>query len=296
LKSRRLIRLGGVELRVALEDGAAKRVRSVSRHLTGLFASPEVPKPARAAPATERSAAEEQLLARVREIEWYHTIELGHGIVTPGFFDHRPHLRHYQLPASLSGQRVLDVATYNGFWAFEFERRGAREVVALDIDTFAEVDIAPARRAQMSPDELGRKVGRGFELAREVLGSSVRRQVSSVYALSPERFGSFDLVFCGDLLLHLMNPIRALQAIRSVTTGSALFCELYDPGLAGDSDGLLRYEGGRVDYVWWRFGLKTLERMIGDAGFSRVECLGSFDMAPEGHPDSPPHALFRAIP
>ena len=93
-----------------------------------------------------------------------------------------------------------------------------------------------------------------------------------------------------------MNPIRALQAMRSVTSGSALFCEMYDPQMGDGSDGLLSYQGGRNDYVWWSFGRKTLESMILDAGFSRVDCLGSFHMDPRGHPGSPPHAVYRATP
>ena len=132
----------------------------MARRFSRLLGSPRAPEaPAPALPGAARSAEDERLASRVSQLEWYHTIELRPGIVTPGFFDHRPHLAHYHLPASLAGQRALDVATYNGFWAFEFERRGAREVVGLDIDTFADIDLAPARRAAMSPELLNRKVG-----------------------------------------------------------------------------------------------------------------------------------------
>ena len=43
----------------------------------------------------------------------------------------------------------------------------------------------------------------------------------SAYDLSPE-LGTFDFVFCGDLLLHLKDPITPVENIRSVCTGSAV--------------------------------------------------------------------------
>src|SRR5438874_6582233 len=111
-------------------------------------------------------------LARVRErfdrIDWYQTQELAPGLVTPGMFDLRPYVDRYGIPADLSGIRALDVGTFEGFWAFELERRGA-EVTALDVDRLHQLDW-PAR---LRPSEDGRR-GEGFELAREMLGSSVR--------------------------------------------------------------------------------------------------------------------------
>src|SRR5919198_6637873 len=85
----------------------------------------------------EMSAA--TLGARVRSIEWYHTQELAPGVVTPGMFDLRPYVRRYEVPDDLSGSRVLDVGTFEGFWAFEFERRGA-SVIALDVDRIQQLD------------------------------------------------------------------------------------------------------------------------------------------------------------
>src|SRR5262249_3028597 len=75
---------------------------------------------------------QQRILDKIKGIEWYHTIDLGHGIETPGRFNHRPLLQHYMLPEKLDGLRVLDVATNNGFWAFEMERRGAAEIIAVD--------------------------------------------------------------------------------------------------------------------------------------------------------------------
>ncbi len=39
--------------------------------------------------------------------------------------------------------RALDVATFDGFWAFEMERRGASEIVAIDLDCADKLDLPP---------------------------------------------------------------------------------------------------------------------------------------------------------
>src|SRR3989442_7651422 len=63
---------------------------------------------------------------------WYHSIEVEPGLVTPGWFDLRPVVDRLPWP-DVRGRRCLDVGTYDGFLAFELERRGASEVVATDI-------------------------------------------------------------------------------------------------------------------------------------------------------------------
>ncbi len=60
-------------------------------------------------------------------------------------FDLRPYVDRYGLPADLSGLRVLDVGTFEGFWAFELERRGA-SVTALDVDRIQQLDWPPRLR------------------------------------------------------------------------------------------------------------------------------------------------------
>src|SRR5579872_3409662 len=76
----------------------------------------------------------------IAAMPWYHTIELPGGIVTPGEYDHRPIVSKVPLPERLDGLRCLDVGTHDGFWAFEMERRGAAEVVAIDVEDPSELD------------------------------------------------------------------------------------------------------------------------------------------------------------
>src|SRR5205085_7629183 len=54
----------------------------------------------------------------------------------------------------------------------------------------------------------------------------------SVYDLEPGWLGTFDFVFMGNLLLHLRDPIGALQAVRSVCRGELLSFEVVSPLLS----------------------------------------------------------------
>src|SRR5256885_9687090 len=73
------------------------------------------------------------LAERVASVRWYHSLALPDNVITPGSFDTSRELRQLPFPSSLAGKRCLDVATSDGFWAFEMERRGAAEVIATDV-------------------------------------------------------------------------------------------------------------------------------------------------------------------
>lgn len=247
-------------------------------------------------PVTD-GAADGDLAHRVAGIEWYHTIELAPGLVTPGVVDHRPILHQYRLPERMDGMRVLDVATFDGYWAFEFERRGAAEVVAIDVPSFGDVDLPPRRRAAHSPEELAVAMGQGFDVARLALNSNVRRERINVYDLSPDQLGTFDLVHIGDVLLHLRDPLRALWNVRRMTRkgGIAIVSDVFNPDLdRHEETPLIEYNRGRGDTIWWRFGANTLRKMLQDAGFDRVEELARFRYAGTNNLSRTSHVVFRA--
>ncbi len=288
----RRMHLGPLDVLVVAPE---KLMQGVRKRFPFRRGSPQAPAGAHpgspAAPPREAATeGSEALAAAVAALEWYHTIELPGGVVTPGLFDLRPFLGHYPIPERLDGMRVLDVATFDGFWAFEMEKRGAAEVVCIDIGSFEELDLAPSVRRRMSAEDL-RPTGAGFRLCHEALGSRVQRELCNVYDLSPERLGTFDFVFLSDLLLHLNNPVRALQRVCSVTGGEAVIVDVYNPVLPGH---LISYEGGSVECTWWSFGLEALTRMVEDAGFDEVERVGEF---PTGYRDGESwiwHAAFVA--
>lgn len=158
---------------------------------------------------------------------WYHTMDLAAGVVTPGWFDLRPIVERMPWP-DVRGKRCLDVGTYDGFLAFELERRGAAEVVATDIGGQDQWDWPADQReagTRTTIELAGEDKALGFRTAREALGSAVERVEISVYELSAERLGQFDVVVCGSLMLHLRNPVDALEAIRGVCRGRFLSAE-----------------------------------------------------------------------
>jgi len=213
-----------------------------------------------------------------REVErypWYHTLELGDGVVTNGMFDHRPVLDHYPIPSDLSGQRCLDVATMDGYWAFEMERRGAASVTALDLESPDDLDWPAALRPHHEKTMDETKAER-FELARSALGSNVERVLLSAYDLSPE-IGEFDFVFCGDLLLHLKDPITPVENIRSVCTGSAVIANVITKFRFNERKPMAVLDG--IDtFSWWTTNLAGLERIVRAAGFARVEVGEPFEL------------------
>lgn len=239
--------------------------------------------------------AEATLSERIAAHAWYHSLELAPNMVTPGFFDHRPLLPLYRLPERMDGQRVLDIATFDGFWAFEFEKRGAAEVIALDVPTLDNIDLPPRRRAEMPATKLAEPMGAGFDLARDALGSSVWRERCNVYDLTPERLGMFDTTHLGDVLLHLRDPLKALWNMRQVTRGTAYISDCFNPDLDRHGEvALMEYRRGAGHNVWWRFGANTLRAMIEDAGFAQVEEVARFRYGPRGEPQTMWHVVFRA--
>jgi tRNA (mo5U34)-methyltransferase len=217
------------------------------------------------------------LLEDVERYPWYHTLDLGQGVVTKGMFDIRESIRHYPLPEDLSGLRCLDVGTMDGFWAFELERRGAAEVVATDIEDPEALDWPASIRDQ--PKELDATKAERFELARQALGSKVERVGCSIYDLSTEQLGSFDFVFCGDVLLHLKDPVSAVERIHSVCRDRALIVNEIKRFRFQEWRALAELDG--IDgFDWWVTNLKGLERLVRAAGFSRVEAAKPFKVPP----------------
>src|SRR2546423_1921791 len=188
------------------------------------------------------------LRERVAAIDWYHTLELAPGVVTAGMFDHRPYVERYGLPESLAGQRVLEVGTFDGFWAFELERRGGA-VTAIDVDRIEDYDWPPRLR----PGQTGTR-GESFRLAREALGSNAERVALSVYDATPDRLGgTFDLVFCSSVLIHLRDPLLALARMAGLCHGRLVLAEEYSrrlepiPGLK-----LAELRRETPHMTWWR--------------------------------------------
>jgi len=214
---------------------------------------------------------------RVAASHWYHTIDLPGGISTPGLFDTRGAVNKIPLPESLAGCRCLDVGTWDGFWAFEMERRGADSVTAIDLDDQDRWDWPPEERLRRDRGGLAyieqlKDDDRSFAIARDALGSTVERINLSVYDLTPERVGMFDFVFMGSLLLHLRDPVGALDRLRSICGGDAVIADCVDPlnSLLHRRLPLAKLVGLEKPW-WWIPNTAALRRMLQSAGFEVLE-------------------------
>ena len=209
------------------------------------------------------------LAEEIAELDWYHTLELAPGVLTPGWLDTRAVVGEIPFPDSLAGMRCLDLGTFNGFWAFEMERRGAEEVVAIDVLDPARWDW-PSRSTPDVHEAIAKRHARGagFEIAKRELGSSVERLDRSVYDLDPDDVGQFDLVYVGSLLVHLRDPVAALERVRSVCRGSLIVVDGVDffLSIVLRRTPVAAFEGmGRP--WWWTANATGLASMVQAAGF-----------------------------
>jgi len=198
------------------------------------------------------------LREQVDAISWFHCIDLGGGVVTPGRVNCASRLPGLGLPDDLRGLSVLDVGAWDGFFSFEAERRGARRVLATD---------------HFSWDGPGWGSKAGFELARRALGSRVEDRHIDVMDLSAETVGTFDLVLFLNVLYHLRHPLLALERIYSVTA-DRLILETHVDLLDTDVPAMAFYPGSQMwddPTTWWGPNIALVEAMLKDVGFSQVE-------------------------
>jgi tRNA (mo5U34)-methyltransferase len=142
---------------------------------------------------------------RVNSIDWFHSIDLGNGIVSPGrksLDDIAEEQRRFFDPIKLEGATVLDVGAWNGAHAFGAKRRGASRVLAVD------------HYAWSSEYFRGREA---FDMANDALGLNIEVMDIDVPAISPGTVGTFDVVLFLGVLYHLPSPLEGLEAVADVT-------------------------------------------------------------------------------
>ncbi len=208
---------------------------------------------------------------------WYHKIALPGGIVTPGWAP--IDASAYRIPERLDGKRVLDVGAWDGYWSFEALKRGAKEVVAVD-------DFSDFLGSLENAD---RKAWETFDLCKEALGHGddvCKRYDMSVYDVTEEKLGRFDVVFFFGTLYHLRHPLLAMDRLAAICD-EAIFiesavCDDYSPYHGGFGHGypgtqmVMEFypnqEYGSNDTNWWAPTTTLLAQMVHAAGFETVEC------------------------
>ena len=195
---------------------------------------------------------------------WYHKIPLPDGTVTPGM-DLEPiwdNIRGVRNQVSYEGLRVLDIASFDGLWAFEAEAEGASQVVATDcltgtfenfllVRSILESNVIPY--FNVSPYNLSDRLDVFFEENFGQVGQNAKR---------------FDIVQHLGLFYHLRDPMLSLAQARSVMVpGGSLLIET--EVVVGRNDSALVFNGIpgsprlRDNYsVWWAPTRLCLEEML----------------------------------
>jgi tRNA (mo5U34)-methyltransferase len=187
---------------------------------------------------------------------WWHSIDLGDGRVTPGVHtleELRDNYARFNMPEDLSGKSLLDIGCWDGFYSFEAEGRGAR-VTSVDC---------------WRPEN--------FFKAREALNSRAEFHELSVYEVTKEKLGSFDIIFFLGVLYHLRHPLLALEQVCEVTRDFAVIeSHVIDNIFPTEHPVMEFYEfdqlGGQYDN-WWGPNIECLTQLARSAGFARVELL-----------------------
>lgn len=147
-----------------------------------------------------------ELKNKINALNWWHVIEFPDGTITPGRCDYskQEDRARFQLPDDLSGQRVLDLGTFDGYWAIEAKKRGA-DVIAAD-----------RWNPILETAELALGV---YDIPCYCLGDL---DDSPAYGFKQ----GFDVVFFFGILYHLKNPYQGLlNAASYLKPGGRLFLE-----------------------------------------------------------------------
>jgi tRNA (mo5U34)-methyltransferase len=222
----------------------------------------------------------DEIRRKVAQISsWYHRIDLGDGIETPGHFRMTDYLKHYHFPERMDGMRVLDVGASTGFFAYEFERRGAAEVVGIELPSWGDHDWTPRYRrefeakAQSEKQNIDREVMLdGFTVVGQALGSTrVKRSFQTIYDLDPNKLGQFDLVFSGAMLMHVRDPILGIQKMRACCKPTGRLIVSLSTTMPDAKEPIARFVGEWNQCNWWQMSPRALDEVLKCCDFDRIE-------------------------
>lgn len=222
---------------------------------------------------------------------FYHSIELPGLGLQKGSWDLRRDVDTYIGRLPVAGKTVLDVGTGSGFLCFEMEKRGAN-MIAFDFDASLgehQHDIVPMHdfeeRFGASREVFWAQLSSGldrmknsFWLTHRLLGSKARVFYGDVYDCKAD-FGPVDVVFMGNILLHLQSPVQALANFAPYAREAIVITENCAEKVDYKSDAAACYlvpNAERRDLAswfatWWQLTPGFLKRYLRVLGFKSFE-------------------------
>jgi tRNA (mo5U34)-methyltransferase len=224
----------------------------------------------------------DEIQRAVDSVKWFHRIDLGNGIVTPGIdMDGQAKIAFHKLPGDLAGETVLDIGAWDGLFSFEAKRRGATRVLATD-------EFVWHKCPGWSKD--------GFNLARRLLNLDIEDLDIDVMELTPQRVGRFDVVLFAGVLYHLRHPLLALEKVSAVTKEMLILGTWVDM-VSHQQPAAAFYphrELGDDATNWWGLNPSCIEAMLRDVGFNRIEPVSAMMGVPSPSSVSPFPMVFHA--
>jgi tRNA (mo5U34)-methyltransferase len=245
----------------------------------------------------------EELQAQADAFGWYHTIDLGHGVVTKGISVQETSAG---VIPDVTGRSVLDIGAWDGKFSFAAEQAGASRVVALDhyawgvdfvargaywAECIANGSLPDQSRDETDfwrPDLPGQ---RGFNFAKAALDSKVEPVVGDFQKIDLDELGVFDVVLYLGVLYHMKEPLTCLERLRAVTKEVAVI-ETEAVHIQGfDREVLMQFHAGsdlRVDFGnWYVPTIEALHNLCRAAGFSEVRTVLGPPAPPAGSEGGP---------
>ena len=248
-----------------------------------------------------------ELQAQADALRWYHTIDLGQGVVTKG--ESAQETSPDVIP-DVAAKSVLDIGAWDGKYSFLAEQAGAARVVALDhyawgVDFDARgaywvecirngtlPDHSRDEKDFWRPDLPGR---RAFDFAAAALGSEVEPLVADFQTVDLDTLGRFDVVLYLGVLYHMKEPLTCLERLHRVT-GEVAVIETEAVHLQGlDDEALLRFYAGsslHTDFGnWYVPTITALHNLCRAAGFAAVHTV----VGPPPAPPASDSSLFERV-
>jgi len=206
------------------------------------------------------SAAERaDLQAKVDQYPWFHSIDLGSGVIargakTPDYIDAECEM--ILGPIDLRGTSVLDVGAFNGYYSFAAKRRGAARVLASDSWAWRH----PYFRAKET-----------FDLARTALDCDVEALEIDPTELT-KAAGVFDVVLYLGVFYHMIEPIHCTRRIAECA-GRLLIIESHLDALAIPQPAMIFYPGAELNNDptnWWGPNPHLIYDLMTHCGFARI--------------------------
>jgi tRNA (mo5U34)-methyltransferase len=194
----------------------------------------------------------------IRKLRWFHQIDFGNGLLTPGTIKQSKIRRMSHMlfnGLDLRGRTLLDIGCWDGAYSLEATRRGASVTAA---DHFVWHSSWGDRRC--------------IDLVQQHLAPSIQIVDADLPALSAERLGRFDVVLFLGVLYHLRDPLTALERVADLTTDTLIVetrmtmrhtrkpVMQFHPGMTLGND----------PTNWWTPNRRCVEAMLRELGFQQV--------------------------